>query len=108
MTTVVTRVPDGDNLVGRDRWVVKDYTLSGTYAALVINASDVGLRFFKAVDAVGGDISLATYFPVFDYGTSPAGTSPTSVTLRLYTASGVVASGTLSPTVNIRLQFIGQ
>ncbi len=107
MTTVITRVPDGDNLVGRDRWVVKDFTLSGTYAALTIKAQDVGLRFFKAVDVAGGDISLATYFPVLDFG-YVAGDSPTSVILRFVTATATAASGTLSPTINIRLQFIGQ
>jgi len=113
MTTVITRVADGDNVIGRDRSVFKDYTLSGTYAALTINASDVGLKFFKGVIVAGGDASLETYFPVIEYsagGTvgAPAGTSPQQVILKFVTATATAASGTLSPTINIRLLFIGQ
>jgi len=109
MTTAISRIPDGDDVWGRDREVVKDFALSGTYAALVIKASDVGLKFFRAVIVAGGDTSLGTYFPVVDLGNGSAfvGTISTSATLHLYTASGTEATGALSPSVNLRLCFIG-
>jgi hypothetical protein len=106
MTTVITRVPDGYDAWGKNKVQFVDYTLSGTYAALTINASDVGLKFFRGVDVAGSDASLGTYFPVFDYTTFVGGL-PTSVKLRLYTATATEASGTLSPTVNVRVCFIG-
>ena len=112
-TTVISRVPDAvQESWGKHRSGAFDFNIQGTYVAggLKINAADVGMKFFTAVDCVGGDVSLGTYFPVLVY-TYPAtaGTAglPTSVLLAFYTATGVEATGAISPTINIRLQFIG-
>ncbi len=109
MSVTITRVPDGNDTWGREKVEIRDFTITSTYTSggYVINASDVGLKFFKAVVVGGGDVSLGTYFPMFDLGTTPAGTDPTTGKLRLFTATGVEATGSLSPSVNIRLVFIG-
>lgn len=109
MAFTITRVPDGDDAWGRNKVVFKDFTITGSYTAggYTINAADVGLKFFRSVEIVGGDVSQLTYFPFFDFGTSPTGGLYTTGKLRLATASGTEATGALSPTVNLRLCFIG-
>ncbi len=109
MSVTITRVPDGNDVWGRERVEIRDFTISGTYTSggYAIAASDVGLKFFKAVVVGGGDVSLGTYFPVFDLGTTPAGNEPSTGKLRFFTASGTEATGTLSPAITIRLVFIG-
>lgn len=105
------RVPDGNDAWGRDKVEIRDFKIPNpdtyTVGGYVINASDVGLKFFKAVVIAGGDVSLGTYFPMFDLGTTPQGTAPTTGKLRFFTATGVEATGTISPTINVRLMFIG-
>lgn len=109
MAQTYTAVPDGFDVWGRNYVRTRDVALSGTYPSggYTINAQDVGLKFFRGVDVVGGDVSQGTYFVLFDFGTSYAGTLPTSVKLRLFTASGTEATGTLSPSVNVRLCAYG-
>lgn len=104
-----TRVPDGDDVFGRNKVMIRDFTISSTYTAggYTIDAGDVGLKFFRAVVVAGGDVSLGTYFPMFDLGTTPAGNAPKTGKLRFFTATGVEATGTLTPSINIRLMFIG-
>ncbi len=104
-----TRVPDGNDSWGRNKVEIRDFTVTGTYTAggYTIAARDVALKFFRAVVVAGGDVSLGTYFPTFDLGTTPAGNAPLTGKLRLWTATGVEATGTLSPDVNVRLMFIG-
>lgn len=107
MTTTITRVPDGTDVWGRNKVAMYDFALSGAYAALTINASDLGLKFIRDIHVGGGDVSQLTYYPFFDYGTAvPAGLQ-TSVKLRLGTASGTEASGTLTPSVNLRVVAVG-
>lgn len=104
-----TRVPDGDDVWGRNKVMIRDFTITGTYTTggYTIAARDVGLKFFRAVEIVGGDVSQLTYFPFFDLGTSPAGQAVITGKLRFATATGVEAVGTLVPDINIRLAFIG-
>lgn len=95
---------------GKSRTTFVDYTITGSYTGggYVIKAADVGLKFFRSVDIAGGDVSMGTYFPVFDFGTASPGSLYNSVAMRFFTASGVEATGAISPTINIRVQFIGQ
>ncbi len=106
-----TRVPDGNDVFGRNKVEIRDFKISAasTYTAggYVIAALDVGMKFFRAVVVAGGDVSLGTYFPMFDLGTTPAGTAPTTGKLRFFTATGVEATGSISPEINVRLMFIG-
>lgn len=109
MAFTPTAVPDGYDVFGRNKVMFRDYTISGTYTSggYTIAASDVGLKFFRGVAVVGGDVSLGTYFPVFDLGTTPAGSLQLTAKLRFFTATGVEATGSLSPAINVRLMFIG-
>lgn len=108
MTSVISQIRDGRDVFGKHRVQYVDYALSGTYANnFTINATDVGMKGFVGVSVAGGDVSLGTYFPVLDLGTALAGLTPTSVKLRLFTASGTEATGSLSVTVNVRVCFIG-
>lgn len=95
---------------GKSRVTFVDYTITGSYTGggYTINAADVGLKYFRSVDIAGGDVSMGTYFPVFDFGTASPGSLYNTVKMRFFTATGVEASGSLSPTINIRVQFIGQ
>lgn len=108
MAFTLTKVPDGLDKWGRENVSIFDVTITGSYTAggYTIAASDVGLKFFKGVEVSGGDVSQLTYFPFFDYGTSPLGVQTTGK-LRLATATATEATGTLSPDVNLRLCFIG-
>jgi len=108
MSFTLTKVPDGNDAWGRDNVAIFDVTISGSYTSggYTIDAGDVGLKFFKAVEVAGGDVSQLTYYPFFDFGTSPLGLQTTGK-LRLGTATGVEATGSLSPDVNLRLCFIG-
>ena len=108
MAFTLTKVPDGLDKWGRENVSIYDVTISGTYTAggYTIDASDVGLKFYKAVEVGGGDVSQLTYFPFIDYGTSPLGLQ-TTLKLRFATATGVEATGTLSPAINLRLVAIG-
>lgn len=111
MAFTATAVPDGLDVFGRNKVTFRDFKIPNpdayTAGGYVINASDVGLKFFRGVVVAGGDVSLGTYFPMFDLGTTPAGVLPTTGKLRFFTASGTEATGTISPTINIRLMFIG-
>ena len=109
MAVVQTRVADGNDVWGRNRVLPLDLTITGTYTAggYTLNAVQFGLKIFRTVDVAGGDVSLGTYFPVFDFGTSPSGKQPTSVKLRFFTATGVEATGAISPTINIRVLATG-
>lgn len=108
MAFTLTKVPDGLDKWGRENVSIFDVTITGTYTAggYTIDASDVGLKFYKGVEVSGGDVSQLTYFPFFDFGTAPLGLQTTGK-LRLATATATEATGTLSPTVNLRLCFIG-
>lgn len=109
MAHTITRVPDGDDVWGRNKIQIRDVVVT-TYVAggIVINASDVGLKFFRSVSVVGGDAGLLTYYPYFDLGTTPAGSVPITGKLRASTATGTeVVAGALSPNLMVRLQFIG-
>lgn len=110
MAFTYTRIPDADDIWGRNRIRYVDVTITGTYTTggYTINATDVGLKFFRGVDVEGGDVSLGTYNPVVNLGTSPAGSLPSTFKLAFYTATGVPATGTLSPSINIRLRVTGQ
>jgi|SRR5882672_11286906 len=109
MAFTLTRVQDGLDVWGRTRAHVFDVQITGTYTAggYTIAASDVGLKFFRGVIVSGGDVSQLTYFPFFDFGAAGAGALFTTGKLRLGTATATEATGTLSPTVNLRLTFIG-
>lgn len=109
MALTYTRVPDGDDVWGRNKIKFLDVTITGSYTATgySIPATAFGLKAFRGVDPAGGDVSLGTYFPVIDFGTSPAGKLPTTFKLRFFTASGVEATGSLSPSINIRLRAAG-
>lgn len=108
MAFTLTKVPDGLDKWGRENVSFFDVTITGTYTAggYTIDAGDVGLKFFKGVEICGGDVSQLTYFPFFDFGTAPLGLQTTGK-LRLATATATEATGALSPTVNLRLGFIG-
>ena len=108
MGITLTKVQDGLDLWGRERVAFFDVAITGTYTSggYTIDANQVGLKFYKGVVVAGGDVSQLTYFPFFDYGTSPTGLKTTGK-LRLSTATATEATGTLSPTVNLRLAFIG-
>lgn len=105
MANTITRVPDGDDVWGRHRVVTRDITFDGTVAYVngtgyTINASDLGLKFITGIDIGGGSIGSGTLFPVFVVSTnaaSGAGTLPTSVNIRLFSAVGTeLASGTFT------------
>lgn len=108
MAFTLTKVQDGLDKWGRENVSIFDVTITGSYTSggYTIDAGDVGLKFYKAVVVSGGDVSQLTYFPFFDYGTAPLGVQTTGK-LRLATATATEATGTLSPTVNLRLTFIG-
>jgi len=110
MAVTYTRVPDGNDVWGRTKVQLLDITITGTYTAggYTLSATQFQLKFFKSADIAGGDVSMGTYFPVFDFGTSPAGKEPATVKLRFFTASGVEATGAISPTINIRVVATGQ
>lgn len=109
MAFTLTKVQDGDNVVGRDKTATFDVQITSTYTAggYEIDASDVGLKFFKGILIVGGDVSQLTYYPFFDFGAAGAGGLWTTLKLRFSTASGTEATGSLSPTVNYRFQAFG-
>lgn len=109
MAFTITKIPDVTDYFGKAKVEIKDFKITGTYTAggYTVNAVDVGFKYFKAVDVAGGDVSQGTYFPLIDFGTNPAGNQPTSFKLRFFTATGVEATGTLSPTINVRLLLIG-
>jgi hypothetical protein len=107
MAFTLTKVIDGIDAKGRDKTSIFDVQITGTYGAYTINAGDVGLKFFKAIDVVGGDVSQLTYYPFFDFGAAGGGLGWTVLLLRLGTASGTEATGSLSPTVNLRLMAYG-
>ena len=108
-----TRVTDSvTDAYGKSTVQYWDFDITSTYTAggYTINAKDIGMKFFRGVTVVGGDVSLGTYFPVVDFGsvyTAAAGMLPTTLKLRFFTASGTEATGALSPAINIRLLFIG-
>lgn len=110
MAITLTRVPDGDDNWGRHRVVTRDFTAlsADAYPAggVVINASDLGLKFITGVDIAGGSVSMGTNFPVFDIGTVPGGL-PTSFKLRYFTASGVEIAGTFGTNVFTRICAYG-
>lgn len=113
MAFTLTRVNDSIlDVRGKGRESTYDVKVTGSYTAggYTINASDVGLKFFKGISVVGGDVSQLTYFPFFDYGTgytAGQGVLPTTVKLRLGTASGTEATGALSPNVLLRIDAYG-
>lgn len=109
MAATYTRVADGNDVWGRQRMQLLDINITGTYSAggYTLNAAQFGLKIFRTVDIAGGDVSMGTYFPVFDFGTSSAGKQPTTVKLRFFTTSGVEATGALSPAINIRIIATG-
>lgn len=108
MAFTLTKVPDGLDKWGRENVSIFDVTISGSYTSggYTIDATDVALKFFKGVEIAGGDVSQLTYFPFIDFGASPLGLQ-TTLKLRLATATGVEATGTLSPAVNLRLVAVG-
>lgn len=108
MAFTLTKVPDGLDKWGRENVSIYDVTITGSYTSggYTIDATDVGLKFFKAVEVGGGDVSQLTYYPFFDFGTAPLGLQTTGK-LRLGTATATEATGSLSPDVNLRLVFIG-
>lgn len=110
MAFTIARVPDGINVVGRDRQITVDITITGTYTAggYTIAARDVGLKFFKAVKVAGGDVSQLTYYPFFDFALAVPGGSPITGKLRFGTATATEATGTISPTIQLRLEITGQ
>lgn len=109
MAFTLTKVQDGDDAKGRDKSAIFDVQITGDYNAggYTIDAGDVGLKFFKSVKIAGGDVSQLTYYPFFDFGAAGAGIGQTTGKLRLGTATTVEATSTLSPTVNLRLEFFG-
>ena len=113
MALTTTRVNDSTlDSWGKSRQTTFDVKITGTYSAggYTINASDIGLMFFKGIDVVGGDVSQLTYYPFFDFGTAYSTTQgglPTSAKLRLGTATGTEATGSLSPSVYLRISAYG-
>lgn len=96
MANTLTRVQDGDDVWGRNKVVFRDITFDGTVAyvngtGFTVNASDLGLKFFRGIDIAGGSIGSGTIFPVFvlyPNAASGAGVVPTSVNIRLFSAIG--------------------
>lgn len=116
MAVSYKRVRDSIDVWGRTRVEFKDFIApSGTTypsGGFVINAATFGLKIFRGIAIVGGDVSQGTYFGVFDFGTSfpSAGAQvlPATVKLRLFTASGTELSGTVGSTgYNIRIAGYG-
>lgn len=109
MSFTLTKVRDGDCVQGNNKIVFFDVQISGTYSAggYTINAGDIGLKSFKGIYITGGDVSQLTYYPFFDFGAAGGGLEWNVLKLRLGTATGVEATGTLSPTVNLRFKAEG-
>lgn len=109
MAFTLTKVQDGGDSWGRNRVAVFDVQITGTYTAggYTIAAADVGLKFLRGVVVSGGDVSQLTYYPFYDFAAAGAGGLFTTGKLRLGTATATEATGTLSPTVNLRLTFFG-
>lgn len=109
MAFTLTRVQDGSDVHGRNKVAIFDVAITGTYTVggYVIAAGDVGLKAFKAIKVVGGDVSQLTYFPFFDFGAAGQGLAWTTLKLRLGTATATEATGTISPTVNLRFEAEG-
>jgi hypothetical protein len=113
MAVSYTRVPDGNDVWGRQRQQYLDFLAPNgtTYPAggFPLTALQFGLKFFNEVEIAGGDVSQGTYFAIFDYGTSFAGKRPTSAKLRLFTASGTELSGSVGASgFNARIAALGQ
>lgn len=109
MAFTLTKVRDGDDVQGRNKVAIFDVAITGTYTSggYTINASDLGLKSFKGIEIAGGDVSQLTYFPFFDFGAAGQGIEWNAVKLRLATATATEATGTLSPTVNLRIKGEG-
>jgi hypothetical protein len=109
MAFTLTVIQDGQCVQGNNKTSIVDVAISGSYQAggYTINAGDVGLKSFKAIDIVGGDVSQLTYYPFFDFGAAGGGVEWNAVKIRLGTATGTEATGSLSPAVNLRFKAEG-
>lgn len=108
MAFTLTKVRDGDDIHGRNKIATFDVQITGNYTVggYTVNASDLGLKSFKAIDVVGGDVSQLTYYPFFDFGAAGQGLEWNSVKLRLGTATATEATGGVG-TVNLRIRAEG-
>lgn len=115
MANTLTRVPDGNDVWGRNNVVTRDLTFDGTVAyvngtGFVVNASDLGLKFIRGIDGVGGSIGSGTLVPIFVlYGNaaSAAGVLPTSVNIRLFSALGTELVNGVYTTFTVRINAYG-
>lgn len=112
MAQIYTRVPDGDDVWGRERVAFKDVTSAASpgypSGGFTLNAADFGLKYFRGIDVVGGNVSQGTYGIIVDLGTSFVGALPLTAKLRLFSALGTeVTASTDVSALKIRLQAIG-
>lgn len=116
MANTITRVQDSIDYWGKSLVVPVDYTFDGTVAyvngtGFTLNAKDIGMRFFRALEIVGGSLVAGTYLVKFLTNTADAATAsgnlPTSVNVRLFSAVGTeLANGTYT-TFTVRILAIG-
>lgn len=108
MSLTFSRVPDGEDFWGRTHTTLFDVKLDTSYPltnGYVINASDVGLKYFKSGRVEGSNKAGGAVLPVLDFGTFTVNgaVEPTSVALRVFLPSGgATAPGSLgAPTASI-------
>jgi len=90
MALTFTRIADGEDVWGRTKVKYLDITLDSSYpasAGYVINAQDVGLKYIRGAQVVGGNQASGTLLYAFDNGTT-AGVLKTSTILRCYQPTG--------------------
>jgi len=102
MALTLTPVRNAEDVWGRTKTTLFDITGDTSYpltAGYVINAQDVGLKFFFSARVEGGNKAGGAVLPVFDFGT-PAGVPATSAILRLFLPTGgATAPSTLTAPV---------
>lgn len=102
MSLTITPVRNAEDTWGRTKTTLFDITGDSSYpltAGYVINAQDVGLKYFFSAQVQGGNKAGGAVLPVFDFGT-PGGVPATSTILRLFLPTGgATAPATLTAPV---------
>jgi hypothetical protein len=116
MALTIVRVPNGEDVFGRNYIRTFDVTLDNSYpnsTGYTINANDVGLKNFLGADVIAGNRTSGGYSYIFDTNASP-GDSVTALRLRLFwsASGGAAANVEVTNTTDVhlvvlRVQFRG-